>query len=302
MRTDMFALPTGTRPGDVVPSRRAPAGDDRVRAAGAVLAGEPIEQVAARHGVGADLVLEWARSLEAGGAAALNGTQATDLPRGPYAAGVAVQDYVQLLAQDLAAPLAQARSALAELPGMVDPRPAVGVAAASVAHAIRLTEQLSDVLQVTSGQVDLQPRGVDLLSVVRDACRRLGLAEPADGSDSGAVEADPARLRQIVDAVLGDALEHVRTTDVTVGVRSLGSSILLTVRLAGVSLSLTAGSGPVARGEGLALYVARALVLASGGRIGVTGHGEPADADRATVLWVRLPAATAPDAATPPRS
>jgi signal transduction histidine kinase len=276
-----------------LPGRRAPAGDDRVRAAGAVLSGEPVDAVAERHGVSGEQVLTWAQALQSGGTSAVADSRVQQLPSGPYAAGVAVQDYVALLANDLAAPLAQAASALAE-----DSTQARLVARASVAHALRLTEQLGDALAVATGQVDLQPQGVDLLGVVRDACRRFGLAAPAEGSDAAVVEADPTRLRQIVDALLGDVLQHVGSDDIAVGVRSLGSALLLTVRLAGVSLSLAPGSAtPVARGEGLALYVARALVLASGGKIGVTGHGEPGDTDRATVLWVRLPVAppSAPD-------
>ena len=59
--------------------------------------------------------------------------------------------------------------------------------------------------------------------------------------------------------------------------------------MAGVGAS---GSSVPPRSDrnGLALYVVRTLVVASGGQVGVAG-GSPADGPASTVFWLRLPLA-----------
>jgi signal transduction histidine kinase len=279
--------------------RRAPAADDRVRAAGAVLAGQPVDEVAGRHGVDREQVLLWSRALAAGGAAAVAGSDPHQVRSGPYAAGLAAQDYVQLLARELGEPLTQTRAALQTLADAPDATRAddlsLRTACEQVAQASHLADQLVDVLSVTTGDVDLHPRGVDLAGLVQAVAHRLGVPCDLDpGHQVHRVEADPGRLRQAVEALLEGALQHCAAADLSVDVVGLRGAALLTVRLGGV-----APSGSAQEHDRLALYVARALTQAIGGQIGVTGHGTPEEADRATVLWVRLPLAARPALSIP---
>ncbi|MCW2622056.1 MAG: sodium:solute symporter [Frankiales bacterium] len=280
------------------PARRAPASDDRVRAAGAVLAGEPVDAVAGRHGVDREQVLLWTNALASGGAAAVADSDPHHLPHSPATAGVAVQDYLQLLARELGEPLTQTRDvlrSLAEAPHVTGgDGAALRTARERVDLATHLTDQLVDVLAITSGEADLHPRGVDLGRLVDTLARPLGLAR-LPGTDQPArwVEADPDRLQQLVQTLLEAALALAGPADISLDVLGLRTTALLTVRVAGIAPQ---------EHDGLVLPLAHALSRAVGSQIGVTGHGDPSVPDRATVLWARVPLAAEPQLVPQPRA
>ncbi|MCW2608332.1 MAG: Sensory box histidine kinase/response regulator, partial [Frankiales bacterium] len=102
------------------------------------------------------------------------------------------------------------------------------------------------------------------------------------------------RLTAVADTLLGHARRYAAPERIDVRVQALPEGALVTVRLDGVQADPDAaaalfepfGAAASGDGNGLAMYVVRALVVASGGTVGIAGsRGE----HPATVLWARLP-------------
>ena len=286
-----------------VQGRRLPAEDVRVRAAACVLAGEAVAAVAERFDVDTDQLLRWTEGLASGGAGAVGGLGVDRPAEGPWASSVPVEDYLAVVMHELRTPLTAARAGLKVL-ARDDLDPAVrsqvaGTVLARLASMDRLCEDVLDTVAVATGRSRLEPERLDLARVVRDAASLAGLAFPA--RLPVVVDADPRRIQQAVSALLGHVLRYAAPADQTVSLQVVGGAALLTVRAGGVRL--TAGEaaalfepfGAAAGGDGngLALYVVRTLVVASGGQVGVAGAGSGTDdgGDAATVFWLRLPLA-----------
>ena len=153
---------------------------------------------------------------------------------------------------------------------------------------------------------------VDLGPVVRDAVEAARAVDPdraitLEVVGPVTVDGDAARLRQVVDNLLRNALVHTPPgTPVTVSVRRAGSRTVLTVADEGPGLAPEQSArvfdrfyqGSEARtgdGTGLGLSIVAALAAAHGGRALVeSAPGE------GTVFTVDLP--SAPDGATPTRA
>lgn len=295
--------PVALTPIKAVPDqdRRRPAADARLRAAGAVLAGEPLSAVAERHGVDVEQVLRWTDGLCAGGASGVGGVGVDRPARGPHATSVPVEDYLQVIAHELRTPLTAARTGLRvlgreDLPSQVRAQVCSTVLERLVALD-QLAQDVLDAVGIAAGRIQLAPERVDLGLALREACSTYGIAY---GSEPAVpVTVDPQRLRQVLGALLRHALRYVAPGAVTTQIARLQDAVLLTVRLGGLWLApdqAHAHLEPFAvasrgDGNGLALYVVRTLVVASGGQVGLAGQGEPGDPDAATVLWLRLPAA-----------
>lgn len=271
------------------------AADARVRAAAAVLAGEPPEQVARWAEVDVEQVLRWSRCLAEGGAAAVAGVGVERPSRGTR---VVAEDYLQVVAHELRTPLTAARSALSLL-GRDDidlelRRQVSRVALGRLEAMDRLASDLVDTVAITTGQQALSPEPVELQGPLRQACEQAGVAAPGT---SLVVSADPVRLRQVLRVLLEHARRYAPVERVSVGVRPVQGYALLTVRLAGVVQTreqaealLEPFDASRGDGNGLSLYIVRALVVAAGGSVGMAGSARSHGADTdATVLWVRLP-------------
>lgn len=283
-----------------------PAADPRVRAAARVLAGDPLDAVALDAGVDTDQLLRWADALADGGAAVVGGIGLTRPDAGPAGSTVPVEDFLSVVAHELRTPLTAARTALRVLASPDVPVAVRGTVATAVLDRLadldRLTDDLLDAVAVVTGRSRLQPERVDLSGVAADACAVAGV--PHEAGPAVHVRADPARLRTVAATLLRHAARYAASSAVDVGVRELPDGALLTVRMRGVQTDATDGAavfepfGDAARGDGngLAMYVVRALVVASGGAVGMAGTERPMPA---TVLWARLPLAdpVAPDAA-----
>jgi signal transduction histidine kinase len=91
---------------------------------------------------------------------------------------------------------------------------------------------------------------------------------------------DADRLAQVVSNLVGNAIEHGGQTPVTVVASERGACVRLTVHNDGDPIPAQAQANifePLARGAsqgthnlGLGLFIARAIVLAHGGEIGLT--------------------------------
>lgn len=273
-----------------------PAADARVRAAARVLAGEPVERTAADAGVDAEQLLRWADALARGGGGAVGGVGLDRPAAGPAAGSAAVEDFLSVVAHELRTPLTAARTALRVLaaPDVApDVRARVGQTVLDrLADLDRLTLDVLDAVAVVSGRAVLDPQRVALSAVVDAACAQAGVS--AVTGPELFVRVDPVRLATVVGTLLKHGGRYAAPSAVAVAVVALPDDALLTVRLDGVVADREAAAalfepfGAAARGDGngLALYVVRALVVASGGAVGMAGTAGTAPA---TVLWVRLP-------------
>ena len=154
-------------------------------------------------------------------------------------------------------------------------------------NAMRLQQLTTEVLDATALDIAgprLSPISVDLREVIGDSVettrdanpgRTIELLAPADPV---IVDADPARIRQVVTNLLDNAMKssppdapvHVTVavdgTSTTVSVRDFGSGIAVEDRHRIFDKYMRGRIGAT-RGTGLGLYVAREIVDASGGQI-----------------------------------
>ena len=279
---------------------RMPASDVRVRAAAAVLAGESVAAVAERFAIDAGQLLRWTDALAAGGAAAVGGIELDRPAQGPWSSSVPVEDYLAVVMHELRTPLTAARAALAVLGRHdldADLREQVaGTVLDRLTGMDRLCQDVLDTVAVATGRRQPEPERIDLADLVREVCSIAGVAFrrrlPV------VVDADPAHLRQALASLLQHVQRYTGPADQTVALQVVGGHALLTVRAAGLLVTADEAAalfepfGAAARGDGngLALYVVRTLVVASGGQVGVAGDSA-ADGSGATVFWVRLPVA-----------
>jgi PAS domain S-box-containing protein len=160
--------------------------------------------------------------------------------------------------------------------------------------SVRLRELVDDVLDLTrieAGKLDYQMGTVDLLDVVLRAAgdvdpgrRRIAVVPPADGA---LVRGDERRIWQIATNLMSNALKFSPSgAPVEVVVDVEGASARVTVTDGGVGITEeqqrrlfqpfsrireSRGDGPES-GTGLGLYIARSLVTAQGGEIGVSSE------------------------------
>lgn len=187
----------------------------------------------------------------------------------------------------------------------------------------RLIADLRELAQAEAGQLSLTPRALDLGALVAGETTRFGEAAQAAGVTLTVevapglppVVADADRTRQVIHNLLSNALRYTaaggrvhvsaagdgQTT--TTGVYSVGDpgGVRVSVADSGVGIapddlpyvfnrfwradrSRSRGQG----GSGLGLAIARHLVEAQGGQIGVVS--EPG---KGSLFWFRLPSATA---------
>jgi two-component system sensor histidine kinase BaeS len=146
-------------------------------------------------------------------------------------------------------------------------------------HLSRLVEDLGTLAHAEAGALELRKEPVDLGDLLRDVAaaltRPIAIEVPAE---LPAIEVDPVRIRQVLLNLLANALRHTPAEGViSVELQAQPQRMLIRVRdsgsgiapedLANVFERFQKGSG--SRGSGLGLPIARKLVLAHGGDIGI---------------------------------
>jgi PAS domain S-box-containing protein len=233
------------------------------------------------------------------------------------AANRAKDEFLAMLGHELRNPLgtlANAVAVLERLPGDETMRHVVAVIGRQTGHLGRLVDDLLDVSRLASGKIELQRRSLELQALVGrclDALAQAGRTGRHTMVLEGGpvhVDGDPARLEQIVNNLVDNALKYTpRGGRVTVVTERAGETAVLRVRDTGQGIrsellphvfdlfvqepqSLDRSRG----GLGLGLTLVKRLVELHGGSVA----GWSAGAGQGSEFTVRLPVATAPDAGT----
>src|SRR5713226_8665572 len=177
---------------------------------------------------------------------------------------------------------------------------------------MRLVGDLLFVAQVEAGKLTLERRELELDALVAESVEAAGpLAAQrrvAHGSETeleGALSGDPARLAQLVDNLISNAIKFTPAGGrVVVRLASSNGSAVLEVEATGMGISAqeqerlferfyrTRSAGEKAiQGTGLGLSIAQAIAQAHGGHIGVTS-----EEGVGTTFHVELPLTGAGDA------
>jgi signal transduction histidine kinase len=222
-------------------------------------------------------------------------------------------EFVAMLSHELRNPLWAAANALAVLRTTrhgLDPE--LAIAERQIGHLTHLVGDLLDVARLTRGTVELRREAVQLAGVVADAIRdarprieRRTHQVTADVPDDLLVDADRHRLRQVVENLLDNAIDH--TPDhghIAIGAGLDGPSIWITVRDDGRGIPaallpslfelFVQGEQPLDRRDGrlgVGLTLARALVELHGGTIEAHSDG-PGRGATFTMRWPRASEAT----------
>jgi CheY-like chemotaxis protein/nitrogen-specific signal transduction histidine kinase len=236
-------------------------------------------------------------------------------------------DFLAMLAHELRNPLAPIRNSLYVLE--VSPHDAQiveemrDIMRRQIEHLVRLVDDLLDVTRITRGVITLRKERVDLVKIVRqsliDHRRRAelsGLALAQDLPDGPIwLDADPTRVKQVVDNLLGNALKFTdRGGAVMVSVAAdAAGEATLSVRDTGIGIDeaiLPQIFEPFAQadrsldrsrgGLGLGLALVRGLIELHGGSVQARSEG----LGRGCEFTVRLGIGGAPadEAQTPPKA
>ena len=209
-------------------------------------------------------------------------------------------EFLAMLAHELRNPLAPLSTALHLL--AVDPSArerALGIANRQVKQLVRLVDDLLDVSRITKGKVVLQKSRVALADVVTRAVETARPLIDARGhastttlpTEAVELDADPARLAQVLANLLGNAAEYTPPGGaIALGVERTPGGVVMRVRDTGIGLApellphvfdlFVQGDASLDRahgGLGIGLTIVRRLVEMHGGRVEATsagvGHG-----------------------------
>jgi PAS domain S-box-containing protein len=225
----------------------------------------------------------------------------------------AKDEFLAMLGHELRNPLGTLSNAVAvlgRLDGDETMRHVVAIIGRQTGHLARLVDDLLDVARVTSGKIDLQRRAVELHALARrclDALAQAGRTERHDVRLEGEavhVHADPARIEQVVNNLLDNALKYtppggrVRVTTEVVGhtavlrVRDSGQGIRtdLLGRVFDLFVQEPQSLDRSRGGLGLGLALVKRLVELHGGAVAAWSAGP----GQGSEFTVRLPVVTAP--------
>jgi len=172
-------------------------------------------------------------------------------------------------------------------------------------HILGLLNDLLDVTEIETGKLMLHKRSLDLDLILSEAVTRHERLAAAKGTQvilksapPGVIQADPARLRQVLDNLLSNAVKYSPPSSKVeiwaektqrfwrVSVRDHGPGIAASEQKQ-LFQDFTRGSAQPTGGEksvGLGLSISRRIVESHGGQIGITS--EPG---RGATFWFTIP-------------
>jgi PAS domain S-box-containing protein len=241
--------------------------------------------------------------------------EAEALARSLQASNRAKDEFLAMLGHELRNPLGTLSNAVAvlrRLDGDETTRHVVAIIGRQTAQLSHLVKDLLDVARVTSGKIDLQRRPVELRALADrclDALAHAGRTDRHGVSVHGEavhVAADPARLEQVVNNLLDNALKYTPPGGrIIVTTERSGDTAVLRVRDTGQGIrsdllgrvfdlfvqepqSFERSRG----GLGLGLALVKRLVELHGGTVAAWSAGP----GQGSEFTVRLPAMAAPEA------
>jgi signal transduction histidine kinase/ActR/RegA family two-component response regulator len=256
--------------------------------------------------------IEWSETtLETGGTVAI-GRDVSDERReraeaSEAAAGKSV--FFASVTHELCTPLSGALGAAALLKDSgLHPDQAAYLEAvrSSAQHALNLIDDILDLSRLEAGRLTLRAEPVDLRSLIEDACeilstraaeKGLALAHAISADVPAEIRADPARLRQILFNLGGNAVKFTETGGVLVQASYHGGELSLAFKDTGPGIAKNdqsslfkhfergAAEHNATPGAGLGLAMVKRLTEAMEGDVGVSS--EPG---QGAVFWTRFPA------------
>lgn len=220
-------------------------------------------------------------------------------------------DFLAMLAHELRNPLAPVLNGLQilrlEQTVSANGQQAIGMIDRLARHLTRLVDDLLDVPRITTGKVSLRKERVELHTAVNHAVEtarplvdsrkhQLSVSLP---SESVWLEADPARLTQVLANLLNNAAKYTEPGGhVRLAAERQGSEVIIRVRDTGIGIlpemlprifeSFVQGDHSIDRaqaGLGIGLTLAKSLVEMHGGRIDARSPG----VGKGTEFVVHLP-------------
>lgn len=217
-------------------------------------------------------------------------------------------ELISSVAHELRTPLAGLQGyaeALAD--GVLPPEQVAERIAHEVRAMRRLVEDLSLVSRVEAGAVEIYPQALNPKDALTQAAERFALAFSEQGvalelelpPQSPPVQADPERLQQVLSNLLSNALRHTpRGGKVTLSAEPVRGMVRFGVRDTGCGIPpeqqarvferfyrLDLARSRQEGGSGVGLTVARGLVEAMGGEMGLES-----EVGKGSTFWFTLPA------------
>ncbi|MEA3190816.1 MAG: hypothetical protein QOD77_1398 [Thermoplasmata archaeon] len=219
--------------------------------------------------------------------------------------------FLNTAAHELGTPLTPLVLQMRVLKGMLDAAPpetrrSLAVVERSVQRLQSLVQDLLDAARLESGQLRMNLRDLDATLLAHQAAesfahvaRQARVTLDVQAKGRVAVRADPARLGQVLDNLVGNALKFTPAGGRVV-VRAEADGDAAVVSVADTGIGIPADAIPKlfqpfsqvhdpmkvnASGTGLGLYISKAIVEALGGKVEATSAG----AGRGTTVTLRLP-------------
>jgi PAS domain S-box-containing protein len=228
-------------------------------------------------------------------------------------------EFLAMLAHELRNPLAPIRNGLEYLRLSLGKDPNFGQVGAMMGrqldHLVRLVDDLMDVSRISRGKIELRKEPVDLGTAVTRTLETMRPAVELRGhqlevtlpAEPVTIEADPARLEQIVGNLLANAAKYTRPRGrIELAVGREGDQAFVRVRDNGIGIrpemlerifdtfqQADRVAGQLSEGLGVGLSLVRRLTELHGGSVTAFSEGP----DRGSEFVVRFPAVAHPAAA-----
>lgn len=229
-------------------------------------------------------------------------------------------EFIAVLAHELRGPLAPLRNGIQILQKTAGHQPVIATTTEAMErqmrHLVRLIDDLLDLSRIRRGQIELRRTRISAVEAVRIAVDNVRPSIEAQGqqlrvsspAEPLMIEADPARIEQIVHNILTNAVKYSdRGDSIVVAVERDANDVVIDIADTGVGIPATAlphlfemfEQVPEHRerargGLGIGLALVRNLVELHGGTIAAHSDGS----GQGSTFTIRLPLATAHDIAT----